>query len=131
MQQSNPFSHLIYPLPECGGLGIHLTWDLAGRGCAGPDVEWVENVDFRVSDDRADSFYASVRSYWPGLRDGALTPESASSRPKLYGPDMSGADFVLQGAGEHGVPGLVNLYGIESPGLTASMALAERVLRML
>ncbi len=131
VQQPNPFSHLIYPLPESGGLGIHLTWDLAGRGRAGPDVEWVERVDFRVSDARVDRFYASVRRYWPGLRDGALTPESASIRPKLYGPGMSDADFVIQGVDEHGVPGLVNLYGIESPGLTASMALAEHVSRML
>ena len=131
VQQPNPFSHLIYPLPESGGLGIHLTWDLSGRGRAGPDVEWVEHVNFRVSDDRVDRFYDSVRSYWPGLRDGALTPESASIRPKLHGPELSGADFVIQGVDEHGVPGLVNLFGIESPGLTASMALAEHVSRML
>ena len=122
-----PFSRLVYPIPEPGGLGVHLTLDLAGQARFGPDVEWVERPDFMVDPRRADSFYAAIRRYWPGLPDGSLRPGYAGVRPKLSGPGEPAADFLIQGPDIHGVPGLVNLYGIESPGLTASLAIAEHV----
>jgi L-2-hydroxyglutarate oxidase LhgO len=122
-----PFSHLIYPVPEPGGLGVHLTLDLGGQARFGPDVEWVDRVDYRVDPARSDSFYASIRRYWPGLADGALQPGYAGIRPRLSGPGAAAVDFVIQGEAEHGVRGLVNLFGIESPGLTASLAIAEAV----
>lgn len=123
----SPFARLIYPVPEVGGLGVHLTVDMGGQARFGPDVEWVSEVDYHVDPARADAFYASIRRYWPGLPNDALQPAYAGIRPKLSGPDEAAADFVIQGPAEHGVPGLVNLFGIESPGLTASMAIAERV----
>lgn len=123
----SPFTRLIYPVPEVGGLGVHLTLDMAGQARFGPDVEWVDQIDYRVDPERAKSFYASIRRYWPALPDGALQPAYAGIRPKLSGPDAAAADFVIQGPSEHGVAGLVNLFGIESPGLTASLAIAERV----
>jgi L-2-hydroxyglutarate oxidase LhgO len=123
----SPFSRLIYPVPEPGGLGVHLTLDLAGRARFGPDVEWVEAVDYTVDPARAERFYGAVRAYWPGLRDGALSPAYAGVRPKLSGPGEPAADFRVDGPAEHGVAGLVNLFGIESPGLTASLALADLV----
>lgn len=124
----SPFSRLVYPVPEPGGLGVHLTIDLGGQARFGPDVEWVDNaLDYQVDPARANAFYASIRRYWPGLPDGALQPGYAGIRPKLGGPGTPAADFVIQGPAEHGVPGLVNLYGIESPGLTASLAIAEAV----
>ncbi len=126
-----PFRHLIYPVPVPGGLGVHITLDLAGQARFGPDVEWIEGVDYAVDPRRGDAFYAAVRRYWPGLRDGALQPGYAGIRPKISGPDAPAADFVVQGPAEHGVPGLVNLYGIESPGLTASLPLADAVLKKL
>lgn len=130
-----PFSRLVYPLPEPGGLGVHLTLDLGGQARFGPDVEWPADPgvepDYRVDPARADGFYAEVRRYWPGLRDGALAPAYAGIRPKIAGPGEAAADFVLQGPAEHGVPGLINLFGIESPGLTASLAIAERVAALL
>ncbi len=131
-----PFSRLIYPVPEQAGLGVHLTLDLAGQARFGPDVEWLapgspDDIDYRVDPARADGFYAEIRRYWPGLRDGSLQPAYSGVRPKLGGPGEASADFVLQGAEVHGVPGLVNLFGIESPGLTASLALADEVLRRL
>ena len=126
-----PFRHLIYPVPEPGGLGVHITLDLAGQARFGPDVEWIEGVDYAVDPRRGDKFYAAVRRYWPGLRDGALQPGYAGIRPKISGPDEPAADFVVQGPAEHGVPGLVNLYGIESPGLTASLPLADEVTKKL
>lgn len=122
-----PFAHLIYPVPEPGGLGVHLTLDLAGQARFGPDVEWVDHVDYDVDPARAQRFYAAVRSYWPDLPDGALVPAYAGIRPKLSGPAEATADFVLQGPAEHGIPGFVALYGIESPGLTACLALADEV----
>jgi L-2-hydroxyglutarate oxidase LhgO len=122
-----PFSHLIYPVPEKAGLGVHLTLDLAFQARFGPDVEWIDTVDYTVDPRRGDSFYAAIRRYWPDLPDGALQPGYAGIRPKIVGPGEAAGDFVIQGAAEHGIPGLVNLYGIESPGLTASLALAERV----
>ena len=126
-----PFRHLIYPVPVPGGLGVHITLDLAGQARFGPDVEWIDGVDYAVDPRRGDAFYAAVRHYWPGLRDGALQPGYAGIRPKISGPDEPAADFVVQGPEAHGVPGLVNLYGIESPGLTASLPLADEVLRRL
>jgi L-2-hydroxyglutarate oxidase LhgO len=126
-----PFRHLIYPVPVPGGLGVHITLDLAGQARFGPDVEWIDRVDYAVDPHRGDAFYAAVRRYWPGLRDGALQPGYAGIRPKISGPDEPAADFVVQGPREHGIPGLVNLYGIESPGLTASLPLADEVLKKL
>ena len=126
-----PFSHLIYPLPVAGGLGTHLTLDLAGQARFGPDVEWVDAVDYHVDPARAGGFYQSIRQWWPGLPDGALQPGYAGIRPKLAAPDEADADFVIQDARQHGVPGLINLYGIESPGLTSCLALADEVARRL
>ena len=127
----SPFSHLIYPLPDDAGLGVHLTLDLAGQARFGPDTEWVDAIDYRVDPARADAFYASIRSWWPALPDGALQPAYSGIRPKIVGPDEPAADFLIQGPLEHGVPGLVNLFGIESPGLTASLAIGDEVVRML
>ncbi|WP_322044644.1 NAD(P)/FAD-dependent oxidoreductase [Paraburkholderia sp. J67] len=118
-----PFSRLIYPVPEPGGLGVHLTIDLGHQARFGPDVEWIDTIDYRVDPARAAKFYAAIRSYWPDLPDGALQPAYSGIRPKL----VDNTDFVIQDASEHGVKGLVNLYGIESPGLTASLAIAGRV----
>jgi L-2-hydroxyglutarate oxidase LhgO len=126
-----PFRHLIYPVPMPGGLGVHITLDLAGQARFGPDVEWIDGVDYAVDPRRGDAFYAAVRRYWPDLRDGALQPGYAGIRPKISGPGEPAADFVVQGPATHGIPGLVNLYGIESPGLTASLPLADEVLRQL
>ena len=122
-----PFSRLIYPVPQPGGLGVHLTLDLGGQARFGPDVEWVEQIDYTVDPRRADAFYAAIRSYWPGLPDGALHPAYAGIRPKLQGPGEAAGDFVIQGPAQHGVAGLVNLFGIESPGLTAAIAIADYV----
>jgi L-2-hydroxyglutarate oxidase LhgO len=121
------FTRLIYPAPVEGGLGTHLTLDLAGRVRFGPDVEWTETETYDVDPRRAESFYASIRRYWPGLPDGALVPDYAGIRPKLTGPGEPPADFVVEGPAEHGLPGLVHLFGIESPGLTSSLSLAEDV----
>ncbi len=120
-----PFSRLIYPVPVPGGLGTHLTLDLGGQAKFGPDVEWVESVDYSVDPRRGDAFYAAIRRYWPGLPDGALQPGYCGIRPKIVPPGAPGQDFVVQGPREHGIAGLLNLFGIESPGLTASLALAE------
>jgi L-2-hydroxyglutarate oxidase LhgO len=126
-----PFRRLVYPVPVAGGLGMHVTLDLAGQARFGPDVEWISEVDYRVDPARGQAFYAAVRTYWPGLRDGSLQPGYAGIRPKISGPADPVADFVVQGSEIHGVPGLVNLYGIESPGLTASLPLADEVVRKL
>ena len=126
-----PFSRLIYPVPEPGGLGVHVTLDLAGRARFGPDVEWVDRIDYAVDPRRSERFYAAIRRYWPALPEGALAPGYAGIRPKISGPGAPAADFVIQGPAEHGVPGLVNLFGIESPGLTASLALADDVVNLL
>jgi L-2-hydroxyglutarate oxidase LhgO len=128
-----PFTHLVYPAPEekFAGLGHHMTLDLAGRARFGPDVEWIDKIDYTVDPKRAAQFYAAVRRYWPGLEDGALMPDYAGIRPKLKPKGEAAADFVIQGPAVHGIAGLVNLYGIESPGLTASMALADEVVRLL
>ncbi|MGE4406166.1 NAD(P)/FAD-dependent oxidoreductase [Pseudomonas sp.] len=126
-----PFTHLVYPLPEPGGLGVHLTLDLAGQARFGPDVEWVDGLDYRVEPQRAEGFYAAIRRYWPGLPDGALQPAYSGIRPKISGPGEPAADFRIDGPAQHGVPGLVNLFGIESPGLTACLAIADEVCRCL
>ncbi len=126
-----PFTRLIYPVPVPGGLGVHITLDLAGQARFGPDVEWIADVDYAVDPRRADAFYAAVRRYWPGLKDGALQPGYAGIRPKISGPNEAAADFCVQGPESHGVPGLVNLYGIESPGLTSSLPLADETVRKL
>jgi L-2-hydroxyglutarate oxidase LhgO len=125
----SPFSHLIYPVPDASGagLGIHATLDLAGQVRFGPDVEYVEEVDYRVSETRVASYYYAIRRYYPGLKDGGLSPAYAGIRPKLQAADGDVEDFVIQGAETHGIEGLVQLYGIESPGLTASLAIADEV----
>ena len=124
----NPFSRLIYPVPETAGLGVHLTLDLGGQARFGPDVEWIERIDYRVAPERAAAFYAEIRRYWPQLADGALQPAYAGIRPKPHAADEAALDFLVSGPAEHGIRGLVCLYGIESPGLTASLALADHVL---
>jgi L-2-hydroxyglutarate oxidase LhgO len=123
-----PFSRLIYPVPVPGGLGTHVTIDMGGQVKFGPDVEWVDRIEYEVDPRRADSFYAAIRRYWPGLPDGALAPAYSGIRPKTVPKGAPAQDFVVQGRGTHGVPGLVHLFGIESPGLTASLALAEHVM---
>ncbi|RUN82576.1 NAD(P)/FAD-dependent oxidoreductase [Pandoraea apista] len=125
--QRAPFSHLIYPVPEPGGLGVHLTLDLAGQARFGPNVQWIDEIDYTVDPADGDGFYAAVRRYWPALADGALQPGYAGIRPKISGPGDASADFRIDGPAVHGVAGLVNLFGIESPGLTASLAIAEAV----
>jgi L-2-hydroxyglutarate oxidase LhgO len=127
----SPFSRLVYPMPNEAGLGVHISIDLAGQARFGPDVEWVDRLDYDVDPRRAASFYAAIREYWPGLRDGQLAPGYAGIRPKIVGPGAPAADFVIQGPREHGVPGLVNLFGIESPGLTAALAIADHVAALL
>jgi L-2-hydroxyglutarate oxidase LhgO len=125
------FSRLIYPVPVPGGLGIHVTLDLAGRMRFGPDVQWVDGYDYAVDPARAASFYPAIRTYWPGLPDGTLVPDYSGIRPKLTGPGESAADFMIDSPADHGAPRLVNLFGIESPGLTASLSIAEDVVRKL
>jgi L-2-hydroxyglutarate oxidase LhgO len=128
----SPFRRLIYPVPEAAGLGVHLTIDMGGQAKFGPDVQWVDSPDDLLVDAaRGDAFYAEVRKYWPGLKDGALQAGYAGIRPKLQGPGQSAGDFVIQGEAVHGMPGLVNLFGIESPGLTSSLAIGEIVSQML
>lgn len=128
----SPFSHLIYPIPEPGGLGVHLTLDLGGAARFGPDVEWLEAEEIRPSDyaidpQRVSKFYPVIRRYWPDLPDGALLPGYTGIRPKLAGPGQTAADFRIEGPKTHGIKGLINLFGIESPGLTASLAIAQYV----
>ena len=133
----SPFTRLIYPVPEPGGLGVHLTLDLAGQARFGPDVEWLEPglapdaIDYAVDPARGERFEAAIRRWWPGLPEHALAPAYSGVRPKLANPGEPARDFVLQGPDGHGVAGLVNLYGIESPGLTASLAIAAEVARLL
>ena len=122
-----PFSHLIYPVPEPGGLGVHLTLDMAGQARFGPDVEWVDTIDYAVDPARAERFYPAIRKYWPALPDGALMPSYSGMRPKIVPPAVASQDFLIQGPEHHGVDGLINLFGIESPGLTSSLAIADYV----
>jgi L-2-hydroxyglutarate oxidase LhgO len=133
----SPFTRLIYPLPVDGGLGIHLTLDLAGQARFGPDVEWLpagtdeSQLDYRVDPTRQGSFEADIRRYWPGLPGGALAPAYTGVRPKISGPGQAAADFCLSGPSTHGLPDVVHLFGIESPGLTSSMAIADAVVQTL
>jgi len=126
-----PFARLIYPVPVPGGLGVHLTLDLGGQARFGPDVDWIDAIDYSVDARRADSFYAEVREYWPQLPDASLMPAYAGIRPKLSGPGEPAADFVIAGPDAHGVSGLINLFGIESPGLTACLAIGTHVAKLL
>jgi L-2-hydroxyglutarate oxidase LhgO len=125
------FSRLIYPTPVDGGLGVHVTLDLAGRMRFGPDVEWIDGETYTVDARRADFFYERIRTYWPSLRDGTLAADYCGIRPKLTGPGEPAADFLIDGPEGHGLPGLVQLFGIESPGLTSSLSLAEEALARL
>jgi L-2-hydroxyglutarate oxidase LhgO len=131
LARRSPFSRLVYPIPEPGGLGVHVTLDLAGQARFGPDVEWVNHIGYDVDPSRAERFYAAIRRYWPALADGALLPGYSGIRPKTAGPGEPAPDFQIQGPRLHGVPGLVHLFGIESPGLTASLALARAALAEL
>lgn len=126
-----PFSHLIYPMPDEAGLGVHLTLDLGGQAKFGPDTQWVDSENYDFDPHRGDGFYEAVRRYWPGLPDGALSPGYTGIRPKIVGPGQPAADFVIAGPAIHGVPNLINLFGIESPGLTASLAIARATLAAL
>ncbi|MDC1286363.1 NAD(P)/FAD-dependent oxidoreductase [Gammaproteobacteria bacterium] len=123
----SPFSSLIYPVPSEHGLGVHVTHDMAGNLRFGPDVEWVDELNYEVSPERCETFYEAIRSYWPELPDDSLLPAYSGIRPKINGKGLVAADFVIQDQTEHGVNGLINLFGIESPGLTASLALADYV----
>ncbi len=125
------FSRLIYPTPIVGGLGVHVTLDLAGRMRFGPDVEWIDEINYDVDPGRADAFYARIRTYWPGLPDGSLAPDYSGIRPKLSGPKQPQGDFMIDAPAQHGVPGLVQMFGIESPGLTSSLSLGEEVVGYL
>ncbi|MBX2823350.1 MAG: FAD-dependent oxidoreductase, partial [Gammaproteobacteria bacterium] len=133
---SPPVQRLIYPVPEEGGLGVHITLDLAGRARFGPDVEWIsaalpDDMDYTVDERRADVFYAAIRRYWPGLPDGSLLADYAGIRPKISIDGALQTDFDIQGPQHHGVSGLVNLLGIESPGLTSALAIAQYTAKML
>ena len=125
-----PFTHLIYPMPNEAGLGVHLTLDLGGQAKFGPDTEWMDELDYPVDPTRAASFYEAIRSYWPDLADGSLQPGYSGFRPKIAAPGEPAADFLIQGQDIHGAEGLINLFGIESPGLTSSLAIAEEVSRL-
>jgi len=131
MSGKQPFKHLVYPMPAASVLGVHVTIDLAGRCRFGPDLEWVDELDYSVDPMRAEKFYDAVRTYFPGLEDDTLMPDYCGIRPKIHGPGEAQPDFVIQGPEVHGVSGLVNLFGIESPGLTASLALADKVAERL
>jgi L-2-hydroxyglutarate oxidase LhgO len=127
----SPFSRLIYPMPEHAGLGVHLGLDMAGRFRFGPDVRWIHEPDYRFDDSQRAQFAASIRRWWPPLKDGDLMPDFVGVRPKLVGPGQPSGDFVIQGPAVHAMPGLVNLFGIESPGLTSCLAIAEEVAALL
>jgi L-2-hydroxyglutarate oxidase LhgO len=127
----SPFSRLVYPMPEPGGLGIHFTLDLAGAGRFGPDVEWIETLNYDVDARRAEMFCNSVARYWPGVKREMLQPAYAGIRPKVDRPGGSTTDFIIQGPAQHGCTGLINLFGIESPGLTACLAIAKYVAEMV
>jgi len=127
----SPFHRLIYPMPDAASLGVHVTLDLAGRARFGPDVEWIDSLNYDIDAARAARFYAAIRRYYPELRDGALQPGYTGIRPKLQAPGGPPEDFVIQGPETHGIAGLVNLFGIESPGLTACLAIADAVAERL
>lgn len=127
----SPFSRLIYPVPEAAGLGVHLTIDLGLQAKFGPDVQWVDTLDYTVDSSRSAAFYKEIRKYWPGLADGALQPAYAGIRPKIQGPGEPAVDFQILGPAQHGAKGAIQLFGIESPGLTASLSIARQVLAMV
>jgi L-2-hydroxyglutarate oxidase LhgO len=131
LQGKAPFSTLVYPVPEPGGSGVHITLDLQHQARFGPDVEWVEDFDFEVDPARGDKFYAAIRSYWPGLPDNSLVPDYCGFRPKITGPGEKDADFRIDGPETHGHDGLVALYGMESPGLTSALAIGDHVAALL
>jgi L-2-hydroxyglutarate oxidase LhgO len=131
LSYKSPFKHLVYPVPEQGGLGVHLTLDLAGQARFGPDVEWVNEINYDIDPNRAEKFYTAIRTYWPELEDNSLQPAYSGIRPKIVGPGNVDADFVIQGPSVHGLNGLINLFGIESPGLTSSLAIAQYVINIL
>ncbi len=126
----SPFSRLIYPVPVPGGLGVHITVDLGGQARFGPDVEWIDTIDYAVDPARSDKFYAAIRKYWPDLKDGAIMPGYSGIRPKIVPPGAPAQDFTFHGRETHGIAGLIHLFGIESPGLTASLAIADHVRAM-
>jgi L-2-hydroxyglutarate oxidase LhgO len=126
-----PFSRLVYPMPDGAWLGVHATLDLAGRCRFGPDLHWVTELNYDVDAHALDEFYASIRRWWPGLADDTLQPDYSGIRPKIYGPGEEAADFLIQGPQQHGIAGLINLYGIESPGITSSLAIAKHVCGLL
>jgi L-2-hydroxyglutarate oxidase LhgO len=131
LQGKAPFTRLIYPTPHHAGLGVHLTLDLGGQAKFGPDTEWIDKVDYDIDANRCADFYEAVRTYWPGMPDASLSPGYTGIRPKVSGPHEPAADFMIVGPATHGVPGLVNLFGIESPGLTSSLAIAQETLARL
>jgi L-2-hydroxyglutarate oxidase LhgO len=131
LNDKNPFTHLIYPIPEEAGLGVHLTLDLGGQARFGPDVEWIDKVNYNVDPSRGTKFYDAIRDYWPGLRDNTLIPGYSGIRAKLKGKGNPPMDFVFSGPESHGVQGLVNLFGIESPGLTSSLLIADKAIKCL
>ena len=126
-----PFRHLVYPTPVAGALGIHATLDLAGAVRFGPDIRWVERLDYSLPEGLPEAFAAAVEQYWPGVRSRDLLPTYCGVRPKIHGPAQAAADFCIMGPADHGVPGLVNLFGMESPGLTSSLAVAWHVMGLL
>ncbi|WP_421984042.1 NAD(P)/FAD-dependent oxidoreductase [Roseibium sp.] len=131
LQGKAPLSRLVYPVPEPGGSGVHITLDLQGQARFGPDVEWIEKINYDVDPARGKKFYAAIRTYWPGLPDNSLVPDYCGIRPKIVGPGEPAADFRIDGPEAHGLGGLVALYGIESPGLTSSLAIGNEVLERL
>jgi L-2-hydroxyglutarate oxidase LhgO len=131
LNDKNPFTHLIYPIPEEAGLGVHLTLDLGGQARFGPDVEWIDKINYNVDPSRGNKFYGAIRDYWPGLRDNTLLPGYSGIRSKLKGKGNAPMDFVFSGPSSHGVQGLVNLFGIESPGLTSSLLIADEAIKCL
>ncbi len=131
LNRQSPFSRLIYPIPPKGGLGTHITIDLGGGAKFGPDIEAIDEIDYTVDPRRADIFYAAIRTYWPKLPDDSLSPDYAGIRPKVEMPGDAPQDFIIRDPDDHKIPGLINLFGIESPGLTASLALAEDVHKRL
>lgn len=131
LQQKSPFKHLVYPLPDGAGLGVHVTLDLAGQTRFGPDAEWITEIDYRPDPHRAEAFYKAIRAYWPAIPAGSLAPGYVGIRPKIVGPGEPAGDFIIEGPEQHGAGGLINLFGIESPGLTASLAIGEEVAAML
>jgi len=131
LQGASPFRHLVYPVAARGGLGIHVTLDLGGRARFGPDLAWIDGIDYRFDETRRAAFCAAIRRYYPALDDSRLQPAYTGIRPKIGGPDEAPADFLIQGEESHGLPGLVNLFGIESPGLTAALAIGDSVTMQL